>query len=928
MSSYRLVFPVVNNDDFTCFGVNIYNRNVCDDSALWNSIDINNNEKQLDYSIRGLSGAPSGELIFNQLFIQQSTKVKSPHLQITFNQIDNDNSSFTTDIFSDCKKYTRLNFTCESAGLALYLASKAEFPKERFYFKTLIVSCAVNFLGGDVSAVSLINGDEDVYQDFLLKLKYISKYKKNHLENAPIVILHKDDIREIGIEKIESITSLKVCPLDKDSFSSKDNFEKHNKAYSIFGIDSNSVERLFSALDLIDPFTDFSNLNYLEDNLLPSAKLKIFPSNTYLYDLFRRKYPNIPEFELTFPEFMEEKIKDYSKSEELVSNKKFQKEAMVFTLKKLFRINQTSLVADKYNILDTQDKITIVCSYLIRENDYTQKDLRNIYVEWHNFLNKHGTNKFNSKKKCHPLLNKNPDCFSVVGNSKLETKENLKIITSLLENSIYKNRYLVFQCQGQNWDADESSQTITVYNEYKYDFSYNGRKVSFTEALQELGQKFDNSVDYLLVVYPNKNLITAIYLGKNLTSNLKIGDYCHFGNYLQNFSSISPEQKTRIKWIVIDIQGNNALLLSSQCLFRWDFSSNCSDYLNNIFYSDAFSEIEKKRIKQKRASKIFLLSRKDLSKGYLSREKNRISYESEYSFINDECVPVVGISRDINWLLEKDTNSSEYFYLNLKGQICSSSRFTENIGVRPALWVEIADSSYSDLGEQSLEFIKNSIKEERSFLIKYNQINPNKEIWLKLWLKLFAPEIKEKILQEKTLLGQILNKDITSLINNEITDSDIITDQFNVDSCAQFLHSLITNEIKDPINNHMVFTINESSIKLNCNDFFDCNLKYYNSFLSFPDEVKDVPISNLDLESKVSAVVLNEELAKYIADKRCKFDEILKNVHKTINSIKKILDDYKIPKEVEWIVIPSKKDLSKPFGNCVYAINLKQIHMR
>lgn len=923
MSSYRLVFPVVNNYDSTCYGVNIYNRTVCDDSALWNSIDINNNEKQLDYSIIGLDNAPSGDLIFNQLFIQQSTKVKSPRLQITFNQIDKDNSPFTIDINSDSTICTRLNFTCESAGLALYLASKAEFPKESF--KTLIVSCAVNFLGGDVSATSLINGDEDVAQDFLLKLEYISKYKKNHLENNPIVILHKDDILEIGIEKIESKTSLKVCPFDKVPFSSKDDFEKYNSDYSIFGIDSNSVDSLFSALDLIDLFTDFPNLNYLEDKLLPSAKLKILPNNTDFHDLFKRKHPDIHKFELSFPDFMEEKIKEYSKSEELVSNNTFQKEAMYFTLKKLFRINQTSSIAEKYSILDTQDKITIVCNYLIRDNDYTQKDLRNIFFEWHNILNKKRTDNFNSKKKCRPLLNKNPDCFSIVCNSKFETKETLKIITSLLEESTYKNRYLVFQCQGQNWDAVDDSKTITVYNEYQYDFSYNDRKVSFKEALQELGQNFDNSVDYLLVVYPSKNLITAIYLGQNITSNIKIGDCYYFGNYLQNFSSESPARKTRIKWNVIDIQGNKALLLSSQCLFRWDFSSNCSDYLNTIFYNDAFSETEKNRIKQERSSKIFLLNRKDLSKGYISREENRIASESEYSFINDEYVPVIGISRESNWLLEKDTNSSEYLYLNIKGQICSSCTITENIGIRPALWVEIAPPHYSDLGEQSLEFIKKCIKKERSFLIKYNQISTNIKY---IWLKLLSPEIKKRILEKKSLLGQFLNVDVISSITSEITDSDIFTDLFNVDLCAQFLHSLILSEIKDPISNHMVFTINERTIKLNCNDFFDSKHNFYLSFQSFPDETKEFTIFDLDMKSKVSAVVLNEELAKYIADNSCKLNEILKNAHNTINSIKKLLDDYKIPKEVEWLVIPSKIDLSKPFGNCVYAINLKQIHLR
>ena len=284
----------------------------------------------------------------------------------------------------------------------------------------------------------------------------------------------------------------------------------------------------------------------------------------------------------------------------------------------------------------------------------------------------------------------------------------------------------MFQCQGKNWETIEVPQTFTIYNDYNYEFFLDDKKVSFKEALSAIGKNFDNSIDFLLVVYPQHNVITAIYLGHNFASSLKIGDSYFLGNYFQNRFNGSPLRKTRIKWNVIDIQGNKALLLSEKILFRYDVSSDLINYLNTDFYNEAFSEIEKEMIQKERVSKIFLLNRKDVSKGYISRKENRCACESDFSIMEEVSGPSIGISRECNWLLEKDSNSTECFYINKKGQICSLFSFTDKIGVRPALWLEIAEPNFTDLGENSLSFIKESIYKQRSFVIKYKQFSSSK----------------------------------------------------------------------------------------------------------------------------------------------------------------------------------------------------------
>ena len=86
-------------------------------------------------------------------------------------------------------------------------------------------------------------------------------------------------------------------------------------------------------------------------------------------------------------------------------------------------------------------------------------------------------------------------------------------------------------------------------------------------------------------------------------SNVKAGDIIKFGTYPQSSGSANPEP---IEWLVLDVSGGKALLLSVYCLDCMPYNEEwcetswekCSlrEWLNSEFYDSAFSDEDKRII--------------------------------------------------------------------------------------------------------------------------------------------------------------------------------------------------------------------------------------------------------------------------------------------------------------------------------------------
>jgi len=182
-----------------------------------------------------------------------------------------------------------------------------------------------------------------------------------------------------------------------------------------------------------------------------------------------------------------------------------------------------------------------------------------------------------------------------------------------------------------------------------------------------------------------------------------IGDIIEFGFYEQD--NDLNNGKEAIKWVILDIDGNNILICSLYLLdnqayngsliaspAKWEYCS-LRTWLNSTFLEDAFTTEEQVNIKVSSIEtdssitqdKVFLLSY-DEAWNYFSDELLRKAAGTSYTTANKLFVSdTTGMSP---WWLRTSESDIYKFSISTSGLHENSPRLNEQLGVRPVLWIE------------------------------------------------------------------------------------------------------------------------------------------------------------------------------------------------------------------------------------------------
>ncbi|MBQ4151329.1 MAG: hypothetical protein IJC81_05960 [Clostridia bacterium] len=203
---------------------------------------------------------------------------------------------------------------------------------------------------------------------------------------------------------------------------------------------------------------------------------------------------------------------------------------------------------------------------------------------------------------------------------------------------------------------------------------------------------------------------------KNLSEVSKVGQIVELGEYEKIYDEDAKTFVTApVEWIVVDIDGENALLLSRYAIDAKPYHSEAEEsswqdstiriWLNGEFYETAFAnsvfEIIEKDLKndvgENTKDKVFLLSKAEVEY-YFSSEKSKIAKATSaaikkgvYAFngFKDEEAELNGNCR--YWLRSSDLNDGGAQRVNGVGKIdkLGFKANTLQVGVRPAMWVKI-----------------------------------------------------------------------------------------------------------------------------------------------------------------------------------------------------------------------------------------------
>ena len=227
------------------------------------------------------------------------------------------------------------------------------------------------------------------------------------------------------------------------------------------------------------------------------------------------------------------------------------------------------------------------------------------------------------------------------------------------------------------------SDTVAYYFNSNGSASYLG-KIGFTD-------KFETDGGYRITRDNDK-----VYKELNNQSSLNnYSIFCNnllFGRYEQNDIFDNKEQ---IKWIVLEENDDNILLLSKYIL---DYRHFDNDYLNNDFFNIAFNNNEKDKIISKDGKdKIFLIDEKSLLK---YRDAYNKKHEKIYGV---DLLSSIGTNYARHKGLPVSNNNDEYYYhgsymidnnkiVDYFGNIMDldNSLDIDNFkcGMRPAIWVK------------------------------------------------------------------------------------------------------------------------------------------------------------------------------------------------------------------------------------------------
>ena len=201
--------------------------------------------------------------------------------------------------------------------------------------------------------------------------------------------------------------------------------------------------------------------------------------------------------------------------------------------------------------------------------------------------------------------------------------------------------------------------------------------------------------------YSNDSNYSSIY---NSSDSLKPGEIIKFGKYEQDDNKRNGSED--IKWIVLDVQGDKALIISKYILDYcranigkeiWE-NSLMREWLNQSFINTAFNDEEKAIIsttslttealpgftESSTTDRVFLLDRNETEK-YFPDKRARICEATQYSMSRG-----VGANEETNistWWIRSSDYINYRVYTN--GQIEKDTVGNNVSGARPAMWINI-----------------------------------------------------------------------------------------------------------------------------------------------------------------------------------------------------------------------------------------------
>lgn len=208
----------------------------------------------------------------------------------------------------------------------------------------------------------------------------------------------------------------------------------------------------------------------------------------------------------------------------------------------------------------------------------------------------------------------------------------------------------------------------------------------------------------------------------NIDKNIKVGDSVSFGYWNQTYQENGDDADEIIEWVVLEKQGDKALVVSKYALssfaymsdesatppITWEMSS-VRKWLNGTFYEEAFSNNEKAIIETTTVTaaadpdyvtsivlgndtqdKVFLLSVDEVMK-YFPTENDKLCqvtevgearYAEYYGYVSDE-------GNCFWWTRSQSSSSWSAMAVTAWGDFQSNHSDTTDIAVRPAMWISI-----------------------------------------------------------------------------------------------------------------------------------------------------------------------------------------------------------------------------------------------
>ena len=200
------------------------------------------------------------------------------------------------------------------------------------------------------------------------------------------------------------------------------------------------------------------------------------------------------------------------------------------------------------------------------------------------------------------------------------------------------------------------------------------------------------------------------------------GDVIVFGRYEQDMTTGNGPEG--IDWIVLDVQGDKALLISRYVLEQVPFALQTGEYtwensyvrewLNDSFINSAFTEQQRACILDttvgngdetgvirfgrsngsSTVDKVFLLSYSEVNK-YFGQPENRVARPTE-SVKDTGIVCEKGTGGCCWWLRSAGSELTKSADIYVTGIIHNSEVTSRNVGVRPVIWVDLGNEGFAN----------------------------------------------------------------------------------------------------------------------------------------------------------------------------------------------------------------------------------------